>query len=313
MPDIVISEFMDRGPVAAMAADYDVHYDPDLVDKPDELRSLLDQARALVVRNRTRVDRDLLSAAPRLRVVGRLGVGLDNIDLPACEERNVTICPATGANDDAVAEWVIVTAMMLMRGAFLSKAACLAGDWPRNACMGRESGGKFLGLIGFGRIARATAERARCLGMSVVAYDPYVPSDDPVWNYLQAQRVDALPKLLATADIVSLHVPLTDETRHLIDAAALAGMKSEAVLINAARGGVVDEAAVVAALKENRLGGCALDVFETEPLTREAADIFRDAPNLVLTPHIAGVTVESNQRVSQVTMDNVRRVLEASA
>lgn len=311
MPDIVISEFMDRGPVDAMAADYDVHYDPDLVDKPDELRSLLARARALVVRNRTRVDRDLLASAPNLKVVGRLGVGLDNIDLPACEEKKVKVCPATGANDDAVAEWVIVTAMMLLRGAFLSKSECLSGAWPRNDCMGRESGGKILGLIGFGRIARATAGRARCLGMPVVAYDPYVPSDDPVWK--DARKIDALPELLAAADIVSLHVPLTGETRHLIDAAALAGMKSGAVLINAARGGVVDEAAVVEALKENRLGGCALDVFETEPLTREAADIFRGAPNLVLTPHIAGVTAESNQRVSQATMDNVRRVLEASA
>lgn len=311
MPDIVISEFMDRSPVDAVAADYDVRYDPDLVDKPAELRSLLAQARALIVRNRTRVDRDLLSSAPRLKVVGRLGVGLDNIDLSACEDRNVRVCPATGANDDAVAEWVIVTAMMLLRSAFLSKKACLDGAWPRGKCMGRESGGKILGLIGFGRIARAAAERARCLHMSVVAYDPYVPPDDPAWKI--ARKVDALPELLAAADIVSLHVPLTDETRHMIDAGVLAGMKSDAVLINAARGGIVDEAAVVEALKENRLGGCALDVFETEPLTREAADIFRDVPNLVLTPHIAGVTVESNERVSQVTMDNVRRVLEESA
>jgi len=311
MPDIVISEFMDRGPVDAMAADYDVHYDPDLVDKPSELISLLAQACALVVRNRTQVDRNLLSAAPRLKVVGRLGVGLDNIDLTACKDKNVRVCPATGANDDAVAEWVIITAMMLLRGAFLSKDECLAGAWPRNKCMGRESGGKILGLIGFGRIARAAAERARCLGMLVIAYDPYVPSDDPAWN--NVRKVDALPELLATADIVSLHVPLTDETRHLIDAAALAGMKPDAILINAARGGVVDETAVVGALKENRLGGCALDVFETEPLTLEAAGIFGDAPNLVLTPHIAGVTVESNQRVSQATMDNVRRVLEESA
>ena len=118
--------------------------------------------------------------------------------------------------------------------------------------------------------------------------------------------------LLETADVVSLHVPLTDETRHLIDAKALARMKADAVLVNAARGGVVDEAAVVVALKEGRLGGCALDVYEIEPLTRDAAAHFRDVPNLVLTPHIAGVTLESNQRVSQVTMDNVRRFLEGS-
>jgi (S)-sulfolactate dehydrogenase len=310
MPDIVISEFMDQAPVDAAAKHYSVHYDPDLVDKPGELKTLLADARALVVRNRTRVNQELLDAAPRLRVIGRLGVGLDNIDQAACKARNVQVCPATGANDASVAEWVIITSMMLLRGAFLSKEDCLSGAWPRSACMGRESSAKIMGLIGFGAIARATAQRARCLGMSVMAYDPYVGPDDPVWE--NVRKADDLSQLLESADIVSLHVPLTDETRHLVDADALARMKTDAVLINAARGGVVDEAAVVAALQEGRLGGCALDVYETEPLTHDAAARFQGVPNLVMTPHIAGVTLESNQRVSQVTMDNVRHVLEES-
>jgi len=310
MPDIVISEFMDQEPVDATAKHYSVHYDPDLVDKPEELKKHLAEAHALVVRNRTLVNQELLDAAPRLRVIGRLGVGLDNIDMAACKARNVQVCPATGANDAAVAEWVITTAMMLLRGAFFYKEECLSGAWPRNACMGRESGGKTMGLIGFGSIARATAQRARCLGFSVIAYDPYVRSDDPGWE--NVQKAADLIHLLETADVVSLHVPLTNETRHLIDASALARMKTDAVLINAARGGVLDEVAVVDALQQGRLAGCALDVYETEPLTRDAAALFRDVPNLVMTPHIAGVTLESNQRVSRVTMDNVRRVLEES-
>jgi (S)-sulfolactate dehydrogenase len=310
MPDIVISEFMDEAALKKAARNFDVYYDPDLVDKPKELSALLARARALVVRNRTRVDRNLLQAAPELRVIGRLGVGLDNIDLDACAEKGVEVRPATGANDAAVAEWVIIASMMLLRGAFLNKQACLAGEWPRNQCIGRESGGKIMGLIGFGGIGRETAARALCLGLRVVAYDPYIPVDSPVWQ--EVEKKDDLSALLQTADIVSLHVPLTEETRHLIDSTAISRMKPAAVLINAARGGVLDEKALAAALTEGRIGGAALDVYETEPLTREAADLFLNVPNLVLTPHIAGVTIESNQRVSQLTMENVCAVLEKS-
>jgi (S)-sulfolactate dehydrogenase len=311
MPQIVVSEFMDPKAVEAAAADYDVFYDPDLVDDPPRMASLLAEARALVVRNRTQVDRRLLDAAPRLEVVGRLGVGLDNIDLAACKERGVRVCPATGANDAAVAEWVITCAMVLMRGAYLQRPAMLAGEWPRGGCMGHEIGGKVIGLVGFGAIARETGTRARALGMSVAAVDPYVPADHPAWR--DAARHETLDALLAAVDIVSLHTPLTPETRHLIDARALGLMRPGALLLNAARGGVVDETALAEALRSGRLGGAALDVFESEPLTAAAAARFADLPNLLLTPHIGGVTIESNQRVSQVTMANVRAVLEGKS
>jgi (S)-sulfolactate dehydrogenase len=156
--------------------------------------------------------------------------------------------------------------------------------------------------VGFGAIARDTATRGRALGMEVAAFDPFVPEDDPVWRTVG--RLD-LGALLATADVVSLHVPLTEGTRHLIGAARIGAMKPGAILVNAARGGVVDEAAVAAALRAGHLGGAALDVFETEPLTAEAAAIFAGVPNLILTPHIAGVTVESNTRVSDLIADRV--------
>ena len=311
MPDIVISEFMDQAAVDGMAADHDVHYDPNLVDNIPELKKLLADARALTVRNRTKVNSDLLDAAPNLKVVGRLGVGLDNIDLAECEKRGVTVCPATGANDDSVAEWVIVSAMTLLRGAFLSINEILDGEWPRSKCIGRETAGKTLGLIGFGAIARKTAYRAQALGMDVIAYDPFIPADDPVWE--KAGRVNDLEDLLKNADVVSVHVPLTDKTRGLINESAIAEMKDDAVLINSSRGGVVDEKAMVEALKSGRLGGAALDVYETEPMTREAGERFAGLNNILLTPHIGGVTIESNVRVSQVTMDNVRSVLEESS
>ncbi len=309
MPDIVISEFMDRQVVEQMARDYDVHYDPDLVDKASALKRLVADARGLVVRNRTQVGPALLDAAPKLRVVGRLGVGLDNIDLSECEKRGVEVCPATGANDDSVAEWVIAAVMVLIRGAFFSIGEILEGKWPRGKCIGRETAGKTLGLIGFGAIARKTASRAQVLGMKVLAHDPFIPEKEPCWE--SVSRMATLDALLASADAVSLHVPLTDNTRHLINAKAILRMKKGAMLINSSRGGVVDEAAMLEALSSGHLGGAALDVYETEPLTREAAEKFGGLKNLLLTPHIGGVTVESNERVSRVTLDNVRRILEA--
>jgi (S)-sulfolactate dehydrogenase len=220
----------------------------------------------------------------------------------ACEGRGVAVYPATGANTLSVAEYVIGTAMALLRGAYAANAAMLAGQWPREACAGRELAGKVLGLVGFGAIAQDTAERARALGMEIAAFDPFVPEGDPIWR--RVGRLD-LDTLLATADVLSLHVPLNSGTRHMIDAGRISTMKRGAILVNAARGGVVDEVAVARALRMGRLGGAALDVFETEPLTAEAARLFADAPNLILTPHIAGVTVESNTRVSDLIADRV--------
>jgi (S)-sulfolactate dehydrogenase len=308
MPEIVITEFMDETAISEGLKGHDVVYDPTLVDKPDTLLPLLAEARGLIVRNRTQVRGALLAAAPRLKVVGRLGVGLDNIDVVACAARSITVCPATGANDLSVAEYVITAAAMLLRRAWFATERVAAGAWPRNDLMGREMTEKTLGLIGFGAIARETARRARAMGMAVLAHDPFIANADPVWGR-ELVRPASLEALLAASDVVSLHVPLTDKTRNLIDHGALAKMKPDAILINAARGGVVDEGALVAALRTRRLGGAALDVFDQEPLKGEAAALFAGCPNLILTPHIAGVTEESNTRVSWVTVENVKKAL----
>ena len=302
---IVATEFMDEAALADL--DADVLYDPALVDDRAATLAAVAAADAVIVRNRTQVDAELLAAAPRLRCVGRLGVGLDNIDIKACAKRNVSVHPATGANAASVAEYVIGALLVLVRGCFGANAAMLAGGWPRGALGGGgEIGGRTLGLVGFGTIAREVASRARALGMTVIAHDPVLAADNPAWR--DVGRV-ALRDLLARADAVSLHVPLTDETRGLIDADALAAMKPSAVLVNTARGGVVDEAALADALRAGRLGGAALDVFEEEPLGAEAARAFEGCPNLVLTPHVAGVTAEANDRVSRLTVRNVARAL----
>lgn len=307
MPDIVISEFMDEDAVADLARDFETHYDPALVDKPDALAGLVVGARALIVRNRTQVRGAVLEAGPKLRCVGRLGVGLDNIDLDACKTRGIQVLPATGANNLSVAEYVIAGVLMLLRGTYHASAEVLAGAWPRTRLgSGREASGRVLGLVGFGGIARDVARLAHGLDMQVAAFDPNVPENDPAWASLGVAR-RSFEDLLAESDAVSLHVPLLPATRHMIDAKALARLRPHTVLINAARGGVVDETALADALKAGRLGGAMLDVFEDEPL--KAGSVLAGVPNLIVTPHIAGVTEEGNRRVSALTAANVRRVL----
>jgi len=304
---VVITEFMDEAAVAGLAARFDVRHDARLAERRDELAAALADADALIVRNRTRVDAGLLAAAPKLRVVGRLGVGLDNIDVAACRARGIEVIPASGANALAVAEYVIGTVMLLLRGQYLSSAAVVAGEWPRSALgEGRETAGKTLGIVGFGGIGRLTARLARALGMQVIAADPLIPADSPAWRDAGVARRE-LDALLAEADAVSLHVPLTPETRRLIDATRIGRMKPGAVLVNTARGGIVEEAALVAALRSGRLAGAALDVFEHEPLP--AGSPLAGVPNLVLTPHVAGVTRESNARVSSLVAGKVAEAL----
>lgn len=307
MTDIVISEFMDDPAVDALRGSFEVLYDPTLAARPGDLALAGREARALIVRNRTRVSDGLLGQMQALQCVGRLGVGLDNIDLDACRRRSIAVFPAIGANNVSVAEYVITAALILLRGAWLSSSELAAGAWPRNELIGRELAGKVIGLIGFGAIARDVAKRAAALGMSVQAFDLFLAEDDPAWR--GTTRVD-MARLLETSDVVSLHVPLTDGTRRLIDAAALRSMRCDAILINTARGGVVDEDALAAALRERRIGGAALDVFAEEPLSAESGRKFAALTNVLLTPHIAGVTQESNVRVSRLVADKVAEHLK---
>ncbi len=308
--DIVISEFMDDDAVADLKRDFKVHYDKALADKPQELMALAAAAPALIVRNRTQVRGDLLAACKALKVVGRLGVGLDNIDVEECARRAIAVFPATGANTLSVAEYVIAASLVALRDVWHASDAMLAGKWPRNDLMLGEVSGRCMGLVGFGAIARAVAVRARALGMSIMAFDPLMKADDPAWAEHGAARAATLDDLLAAADVVSLHVPLLASTRNLLDARAFDRMKKTAIVVNTARGGIVDEPALCAALKAGRIRAAVLDVFDAEPLP--AGSVFAGVPNLYLTPHIAGVTAEGNVRVSAVTAANVRNALRGS-
>lgn len=310
MKRILITEFMEPGAVEGLRASFDVSYAAQLFGDRAGLLEAVAGADALIVRNRTRVDAELLGRAPRLRVVGRLGVGLDNIDQPACAARGIQVIPATGANALPVAEYVICTALMLLRGAFLSSPAVAAGTWPRESVSnGRELGGKTLGIIGFGYIGQLVARMAAPFDVSVLAFDPALGPEHAVWQGGGARRRE-LDALLRESDVLTIHVPLTPQTRHLLDARRIGTMKSGAVLINTARGGVVDERAVADALRKGTLAGAALDVFENEPLP--AGSPLAGAPNLILTPHVAGLTRESNQRVSDMIAREVAGVLAAA-
>ena len=309
MPQVLIAEFMDEAAVASLATRYATQYDPELGGRRAALMSAVTDAHALIVRNRTRVDAELISAAAKLRVVGRLGVGLDNIDLAACAKRAIEVIPATGANSLAVAEYVMATAFSLIRGAYFSTAAVAAGEWPRAALgSGRELQGRTLGIVGFGSIGRATSRVGRAIGMTTIGFDAYIPASASAWEE-ESTTPRPFDMLLREADVVSLHVPLSPATRGLLDAEALSLMKRDAILVNTARGGIVDEAALAAALKAGAIAGAAIDVFQTEPLP--AGSPLAGCPNLILTPHIAGVTRESNVRVSTLVADKVAAALDA--
>jgi len=302
VPEIVITEFMDDDAVAALRTRFDTLYDKGLADDASRLRDNVASARALIVRNRTQVTAGLLAAAPRLSCVGRLGVGLDNIDVSACAARGVAVYPATGANSLSVAEYVVAAILMLLRRSFWATNDVIAGRWPREKSIGGEMSGRTLGLIGFGGIAQEVARRAHAMGMHLVAFDPLLETLPSGFQYV---RKASFEDLVTNADVVSLHVPITPDSRHMIDARAIARMKTGAIIINTARGGVVDDDALAAALRAGKLGGAALDVFEQEPLSELEGAKFAGISNLLLTPHIGGVTVESNLRVSKTIADKV--------
>ncbi|KEO84927.1 hydroxyacid dehydrogenase [Tumebacillus flagellatus] len=284
-----------------------VVYDHDLGLDPARLTETCSQAKALVVRNRTQVNRELIEHLPNLRVVGRLGVGVENLDLDALAERGVSVVTARGANANAVAEYVI--AALFEHARFLGRLSgeTKQGQWNRASGIGRELHGKTLGLIGFGEIGQRVASRAHALGLEIIAYDPLLHPAHPAVHD-GGVRQKSLADVCREADYLSLHVPLTANTRHLIGAAEFASMKREAVLINTARGGVVDESALLHSLQEHPHRFAVLDVREHEPPSQP--DALAQLPNVLLTPHIAGLTHESQAQVTDRVLRELHTLLQ---
>jgi D-3-phosphoglycerate dehydrogenase len=275
----------------------------DAGDRP-RLAELLPEFDALVVRSATRVTRELLAEPGRLRVIGRAGVGVDNVDVEAATERGILVVNAPTANLMSATEHTFALLLALARAVPAADASMKRGEWQRKRFVGTELKDKTLGIVGFGRIGQRVAARARGFEMRVVAFDPFL---DPALAARHEVEMLALDELLATADAVTLHTPLTRATRHLIDATKLALMKPAALLVNCGRGGVVDELALLAALESGALGGAAIDVFEQEPTSRH--ELVRH-PRVVATPHIGAQTGEAQERIAQET---ARMVLAALA
>ncbi len=257
----------------------------------EELEQVLNNYDGMVVRSRTKVRQPLIDKAPNLKLIVRGGVGLDTIDVEYARGKGIKVLNTPAANSAAVAELVIALMLTLARHITVADAGMKAGKWEKKTLEGTEIAGKTLGLIGFGRIGRLTAAKARALGMTVLAYDPLVEVNEP------DVKAVALDELIAGADYISLHVPTTPQTKGMISAAQFAAMKPTAYLINAARGGVVDEAALYTALVEKQLAGAALDVYSEEPPKSEALLQLIALPTVVALPHLGASTAEALARV----------------
>ena len=271
---------------------------------PEEMEEALGRAHGLIVRSATKVTRELLEQAPNLKVIGRAGVGVDNIDLEVATELGIPVINAPEGNTVSAAELAMALILTVARNVAWADASVRAGAWARSQFSGMEIRGKTLGLVGAGRIGTAVALRAQAFGMETIAYDPYLTEERA--KDLGIERVE-LDGVLSRGDVISLHVPLTPQTEGMIGAAELKAMKPTAILVNAARGGVVDEEALVAALESGEISAAALDVFKTEPLPEDSP--LRGIPNLVLTPHLGASTAEAQELVASEIARGVRAAL----
>lgn len=306
-PDVVVAEDVRGEALDELGRRFVVVQAPDAWSDPGRLAELLGGARALVVRNRTRVTADLLRASPALEVVARAGAGLDNVDVGAADEIGVVVTAASGANATSVAEMALGLALALARRIAAHDRQVRAGDWERTP--GRELAGGTWGVVGFGSTGRATARLARACGMTVCVHDPF---QAPTGRDLRGAVATSLADLLARSDVVSLHLAGSDETDGMVDEGFLTTMRNDAFLVNVARGSLVDEAALLRALDRGAIAGAALDVRRQEPPGDDppAAALLAQHPNVVSTPHVGGITSAAQDRVVAMIGGDVARVLD---
>lgn len=297
MPKVLICDHVEVDKLA-LGQGVVVDYRPTITK--DELLAIAGDYDAFLVRSRTKIDRQVLDRAARLKLVARPGTGLDNVDVEYAKSKGVTVVNSPESLVEGVAEHVVLLMLALSRRLVEADTGTRAGKWEKNALMGKELKGKVLGVVGFGRIGRRIAEIAKILGMSVLFYD-VVTIPPEVASGLGA-KVVSLDELFAAADYITLHVPMTPDTAHMVGATRLARMKPTAFLVNTSRGGVVDEEALASALREGRIAGAALDVFEKEP----PSGAILSAPHAILTPHIGGQTEEAQASAITVIGDKVR-------
>lgn len=269
----------------------DVTFHPGLPH--EELLKIIPDYSALVVRSQTKVGADVIAVAKKLKAIGRAGVGVDNVDVDAATRRGIVVMNTPGGNTVSTAEHAFSLLVSVARKIPQADASVKSGKWDRKSFQGVELNGKTLAVLGMGRIGTEVAKRARAFGMHVLAYDPYL--SEARANSLQVELIEDLDEALPRADFVTMHMPLTDETRHMLDARRLALLKKGARIVNCARGGLVDEKALAEALGSGHIAGAAIDVFEQEPPPEE--NPLRKAPNIVFTPHLGASTAEAQESV----------------
>ena len=308
--DILITEEVEGDAIERLSGSYEVSRDATLWQDEAKLKAAIADARILVIRNQTRVTAALLESAAKLIGIGRIGVGLDNIDMPAVSERGVVVIAPLDANATSVAELTIGLILALARKIPAADRLTKSGQWNRREFTGIELAGKTLAICGFGRIGRKVALFARVLGMEVLVHDPFVKPDSPLLHDTGVTLCHRLEDGLADADFVTAHSPLTLQTRHLFNAQTFASMKRGAFFINTSRGGVVDERALLEALRSGQLAGAALDVREIEP--PGARGELETMENVVLTPHIGSFTREAQTRTVDAVAADIERLLRGT-
>ena len=258
-----------------------------------ELLPIIGDVDAMVVRSETKITRKVIENAPRLKVVGRAGVGVDNVDVDAATQRGIVVMNTPGGNTISTAELTFSMLMALARRIPQAHASMKAGEWNRKAFQGTELYNKTLGVLGMGRIGSEVAKRAIAFGMQVLAYDPYLSHARA--KALQVELVENLEEIYPRADFITVHMPLSDETKGMLNAAAFAKMKKGVRVLNCARGGIINETDLVAAIKEGKVSGAALDVYETEPPPKDFS--LRELPQVIMTPHLGASTEEAQENV----------------
>ena len=300
---ILITEFMEVKCVEVLKINFDVTVDHDLSANSNELKKIISKFDALIVRNKTQVKKEVLEKATNLKFIGRLGVGLDNIDTDYCKSNNIFVQPATGMNADSVAEYVINTSLSLLKNIPLMHQETSIGNWPRTSISSRELKDKTIGLLGFGLIAKKVSILAKVFNAKIIAYDPFI--DSSVGNKFDVKLLD-IKEIFQLADIISIHLPLNVNTKNLLNYEVFKKMLKQPIIINSSRGSIINEEDLLRAYDDKLISGFALDVYDNEPVQKTFLNSIKSNTNCILTPHIAGVTEESNTRVSEFIANSVK-------
>ncbi len=300
MINILITEFIDPEALKILSKDFNVIYKKDIWENSDYLKEEINKFDGIIVRNKTNLNQSILEKAAKLKYIGRLGVGLDNIDTEYCKKNNIFVQPATGMNSDSVAEYVISSSLSLLKKTKLINEKTQSGLWPRTSITTNELKGKNLGLIGFGDIAKKVLKLINAFEVTTIAFDPFITSQEMEEHNVKKVTFE---NILSLADIISIHVPLNNETKYLFDKKIFQKMNKKPIIINSSRGGIINETDILEAYKNNYISGFALDVYEHEPVNKIFLKNITNDMNCILSPHIAGVTEESNTRVSEFIMN----------